>query len=52
MKKLSKLAFITQVSERGIIEELESSQIFLTPQNLCFNLNKRTQERKPRSPAK
>lgn len=42
-KRLSKLAFITQIAEKGVANELESSQIFLSPQNLCYNLKARNQ---------
>lgn len=47
---MSKLAFITQIAERGVAQELENSQIFLSPRDLCFNLKVRNQERKPRTP--
>jgi hypothetical protein len=50
IKPKNKLEFIGQMVERGVIEELEQGQIFLTPQNLCFNLTRRNQEKKPRSP--
>ena len=36
--------------EKGVVEELEHSQLCLSPENLCFNISKRTQERKPVSP--
>ena len=42
--------FITQMVERGVIEELENSQICITPQMLCRNINRRNQEKKPKSP--
>jgi hypothetical protein len=42
-KKLSKYAFISQIAEKGVAHELESSQIFLSPQNLCYNLKARNQ---------
>jgi hypothetical protein len=42
-KRLSKFAFISQIAEKGVAHELESSQIFLSPQNLCHNLKARNQ---------
>ena len=38
------------VAKGGVIDALEYSQICLTPQMLCYNMNKRGQERKPTSP--
>lgn len=49
-KRMTRLAFITQIAEKGVAHELEYSQIFLSPQNLCYNLKARNQERKPRTP--
>ena len=42
--------FIAQMIEKGVVEELEHSQLCLSPENLCFNISRRTQERKPVSP--
>ena len=50
VKFLFKHEFIAQMIEKGVVEELEHTQICLSPENLCFNLNKRVQERKPISP--
>ena len=49
-KFLLKQEFISQMIEKGVVEELEHSQLCISPENLCYNINRKTQERRPVSP--
>jgi ssDNA-binding Zn-finger/Zn-ribbon topoisomerase 1 len=46
-----KLNIIRQVCDKGMDVWINDCEIFLSPQNFCLNIQKKIQEKKPKTPA-
>jgi hypothetical protein len=49
-KKNLRNEIINQVRAKGVDEWLKKSEAFLSPENLCYNLTRRSQEKKAKNP--